>query len=109
MAAREERRKKEEKQRQEKARQAKEEAKKREDDQWRVGVANPFIKKHGLRITPERLVDLASRGEADLMKIMESQSRFAQELQDQRDSVRKLESKMKEVTDLITVVERRGA
>lgn len=106
LAAREERREKEE-QRQEKPRQAQEAAQNETNHRWRVDGAKRFITKHGLRITPELLMELASGREADLMEVMESQSRFTGELQEKRDSVRELESKMMEVTDLITVVERR--
>ena len=105
LAAREERRQKEEKQKEEARRQAQRAAKSKEDHRWRVDVADRFIARHGLRITSKRLIELASNGAADLMVVIESQSKFTRELQETCDVVRNLESKTKEVTDLITVIE----
>ena len=102
----EEKRKEEERRR---AEQLRRENKKREDQNSRVRVAEQLIKTHGLKkVTPEELMDLATRGSDDVMRVMKEGARWAPDLRKESAAIRKLEREKKEVKDLVDVIERGG-
>ena len=102
-------REEEKERKEEERRRADRQLKKRESHQSRFRMAEKFIKTHGLKkVTPEELMDRATRGSGDVMRVMKEGARWAPDLRKESAAIRKLEREKKEIKDLVDVIERGG-
>ena len=102
-------REEEEKRKEDQRRRAERQSKERESHQSRFRMAEKFIKSHGLKkVTPEELLDRATRGSGDVMRVMKEGARWAPDLRKTSAAIGKLEREKKEIKDLVDMIERGG-
>ena len=82
---------------------------KRESHQSRFRMAEKLIKTHGLnKVTPDELMNHATRGSGDVMRVMKEGARWGPDLRKESEVIQKLQREKKEIKDLMSVIERGG-